>query len=205
MVFQSPPPPPPPRTARQFDDVPLNVVFGERIWRNGGPRLESSRRLFLPAEVLCCLLRKTLRHTVFGVFPLLTPLKKTLCFPISLTIGTYFPPISPNFPQCFPANCALLSHQFPPTFLSISIRLPPNFPPPVSPKCPGKFPNPSFLPSVAPNVLRVGYLGHAKPRFSQARMPYKGQPQHPSEISFSAHPAKMTRSGHDIPPSTKVP
>ena len=63
---------------------------------------------------------------MFGVFPLLTPLKKTLCFPISLTIGTNFPPISPNFPQCFPANCALLSHQFPPTFLSISIRLPPN-------------------------------------------------------------------------------
>ena len=66
---------------------------------------------------------------MFGVFPLLTPLKKALCFPISLTIGTNFPPISPNFPQCFPANCALLSHQFPPTFLSISIRLPPNFPP----------------------------------------------------------------------------
>ena len=115
MVFRSPPPPPP---------SPAYV-----FWRNGGPRLESSRRLFLPAEVWCCLLRKTLRHTVFVVFPLLTPLKKTLCFPISLTIGTNFPPISPNFPQCFPANCALLSHQFPPTFLSISIRLPPNFPP----------------------------------------------------------------------------
>ena len=124
------------------------------------------------------------------------------CFSFADTIGKkvfsdfldnwhQFPP---NFPQCFPANCALLSHQFPPTFLSISIRLPPNFP--------LSFPQMSWQ---IPQPLRVGYLGHAKPRFSQARMPYKGQPQHPSEISFSAHPTKMTCSGHDIPPSTKVP
>ena len=75
-------------------DVPLNVVFGERVWRNGNPRLESSRRLFLPAEVVCCLSRTTLRHTVFGVFPWLTPLKKTL-FSDFLANWHQFPP---NFP-----------------------------------------------------------------------------------------------------------
>ena len=84
------------------------------------------------------------------------------------------------------------------TFSPIPSHFPFNFHP-TSPQFPPQFP------PNAPNVLRVGYLGHAKPRFSQARMPYKGQPQHPSEISLSAHPAKMTCSGHDIPPSTKVP
>ena len=46
----------PPRTARQFDDVPLNVVFGEPVSQNRGPRLDSPCRLFcwlgLPAS--CC-------------------------------------------------------------------------------------------------------------------------------------------------------
>ena len=44
----------PPRTARQFDDVPLNVVFGEPVSQNRGPRLDSPCRLFcwlgLPAS-----------------------------------------------------------------------------------------------------------------------------------------------------------
>ena len=51
---RGPPPPPPPRTARQFDDVPLNVVFGEPVSQNRGPRLDSPCRLFcwlgLPAS-----------------------------------------------------------------------------------------------------------------------------------------------------------
>ena len=42
------------RTARQFDDVPLNVVFGEPVSQNRGPRLDSPCRLFcwlgLPAS-----------------------------------------------------------------------------------------------------------------------------------------------------------
>ena len=44
----------PPRTARQFGDVPLNVVFGEPVSQNRGPRLDSPCRLFcwlgLPAS-----------------------------------------------------------------------------------------------------------------------------------------------------------
>ena len=44
----------PPRTARQFDDVPLNVVFGDPVSQNRGPRLDSPCRLFcwlgLPAS-----------------------------------------------------------------------------------------------------------------------------------------------------------
>ena len=47
-------PPPPLRTTRQFDDVPLNVVFGEPVSQNRGPRLDSPCRLFcwlgLPAS-----------------------------------------------------------------------------------------------------------------------------------------------------------
>ena len=63
-------PPPPPRTARQFDDVPLSVVFGEP--QNRGPRLDSPCRLFaglgfLPlfAENLDVLIAKTLENRVF--------------------------------------------------------------------------------------------------------------------------------------------
>ena len=65
-------PPPPPRTARQFDDVPLSVVFGEPVSQNRGPRLDSPCRLFaglgfLPlfAENLDVLIAKTLENHVF--------------------------------------------------------------------------------------------------------------------------------------------
>ena len=35
-----------PPSARQFDDVPLNVFFGEPVSQNRGPRLDSRCRLF---------------------------------------------------------------------------------------------------------------------------------------------------------------
>ena len=53
------PPPPPPRTARQFDDVPLNVVFGE-------PEQGSQARFPLPALCWFGVPASVCRKSVFG-------------------------------------------------------------------------------------------------------------------------------------------